>query len=55
LPLKALAWEDGKGKVWLSYNDPAWLVRRHKIGSAVESAVKAMSEMLEAMTRVATT
>src|SRR6266852_2309962 len=23
LPLKALAWEDSAGAVWLSYNDPA--------------------------------
>ncbi len=29
LPLKALAWEDADGKVWLSYNEPAWLARRH--------------------------
>ncbi|HTP50893.1 MAG TPA: DUF302 domain-containing protein [Anaeromyxobacteraceae bacterium] len=29
LPLKALAWEDGDGKVWLSYNDPEYVVARH--------------------------
>jgi uncharacterized protein (DUF302 family) len=29
LPLKALAWEDADGKVWLSYNAPEWLARRH--------------------------
>jgi uncharacterized protein (DUF302 family) len=29
LPLKVLAWEDASGKVWLSYNDPAWLAARH--------------------------
>jgi uncharacterized protein (DUF302 family) len=29
LPLKALAWEDKEGKVWLSYNDPAYLQQRH--------------------------
>jgi uncharacterized protein (DUF302 family) len=28
LPLKALAWQDGQGQVWLSYNDPAYLARR---------------------------
>lgn len=32
LPLKALAWEDASGKVWLSYNDPAFLKQRHAIG-----------------------
>ena len=29
LPLKALAWEDEKGQVWLGYNDPAYLAQRH--------------------------
>jgi uncharacterized protein (DUF302 family) len=29
LPLKGLAFEDGAGQVWLSYNDPAWLAARH--------------------------
>ena len=29
LPLKALAWRDDKGKVWVSYNDPAYLKTRY--------------------------
>jgi len=29
LPLKALAWQDGDGKVWLSYNDPEYLKKRY--------------------------
>ena len=29
LPLKALFWQDAEGKVWLSYNDPAYLQQRH--------------------------
>lgn len=29
LPLKALAWEDASGQVWLGYNDPQYLVTRH--------------------------
>jgi uncharacterized protein (DUF302 family) len=29
LPLKILVWEDGDGKVWMSYNDPAYLQTRH--------------------------
>jgi uncharacterized protein (DUF302 family) len=29
LPLKVLAWEDEKGKVWLSYNSPEYLRKRH--------------------------
>lgn len=31
LPLKALVWEDATGRVWLSYNDPAFLARRHGV------------------------
>jgi len=31
LPLKVLVWEDEKGVVTLSYNDPAWLKHRHGI------------------------
>ena len=29
LPLKALVWEDEAGQVWLGYNDPSFLARRH--------------------------
>ena len=31
LPLKALAWQDAEGKVWLSYNDPQYIKARHSI------------------------
>jgi uncharacterized protein (DUF302 family) len=31
LPLKALVWQDKDGKVWLSYNSPAYLEQRHNI------------------------
>ena len=31
LPLKILVWEDDQGKVWVSYNDPAYLQRRHGV------------------------
>ncbi|MGB6686370.1 MAG: DUF302 domain-containing protein [Terracidiphilus sp.] len=29
LPLKALVWEDNDGRVWLSYNSPEHLEKRH--------------------------
>ena len=29
LPLKILVWEDGEGKVWLSYNSPEYLKQRY--------------------------
>jgi len=31
LPLKVLVWEDVDGKVWISYNSPAYLQARHSI------------------------
>ena len=31
LPLKILIREDGKGKVWVSYNSPAYLQERHRV------------------------
>ena len=31
LPLKILVWEDAGGKVWASYNSPAYLQQRHGI------------------------
>src|SRR5437763_8445517 len=29
LPLKMLVWEDCAGKIWVSYNSPAYLQERH--------------------------
>src|SRR5262245_15054563 len=31
LPLKILVWEDGQGKVWISYNSPEYLKERHRL------------------------
>jgi uncharacterized protein (DUF302 family) len=31
LPLKLLVWEDGKGRVWVSYNSPDYLLKRHNL------------------------
>ncbi len=32
LPQKALVWEDEKGHVWITYNDPRYLSYRHGTG-----------------------
>lgn len=51
LPLKALVWEDNAGKVWVSYNSPSYLQKRHGIpddllknlagaGALIEKAVQ---------------
>jgi uncharacterized protein (DUF302 family) len=47
LPLKALAWEDAQGKVWLSYNDAHWLAERHGLGDASRDAVAAIATGME--------
>ena len=52
LPLKALAWEDETGQVWIAYNDPAWLAARHDVKDRAE-LVKAMTTALEALTDAA--
>jgi uncharacterized protein (DUF302 family) len=31
LPLKILVWQDAQGKVWLSYNSPEYLMKRHDL------------------------
>jgi uncharacterized protein (DUF302 family) len=53
LPLKALAWEDAEGKVWVTSNDPAWLARRHGLGADVSANVEALRAGLAAVTKAA--
>jgi uncharacterized protein (DUF302 family) len=31
LPLKILVWEDVQGKVWITYNSPSYLQKRHNL------------------------
>lgn len=47
LPLKALAWEDVSGKVWLTYNDVDWIVQRHNLTKESDSVVKAIKDGME--------
>jgi uncharacterized protein (DUF302 family) len=54
LPLKALAWEDADGKVWLTGNDAAWIARRHGLGAASAEAVKAMAAGIAGAMKAAT-
>jgi uncharacterized protein (DUF302 family) len=42
LPFKTLVWEDEKGQTWITYNDPAWLAKRHRLGSASQATVLAI-------------
>ena len=46
LPLKILVWQDAQGKVWLSYNIPEYLMKRHGLPEnllPVLAAVKALA------------
>jgi uncharacterized protein (DUF302 family) len=54
LPLKALVWQDASGETWLSYNDPAWIAKRHGVGKAVAATVSAMTELLNGTVKAAT-
>lgn len=54
LPQKALVWQDADGKVWLSFNDPAWLATRHRIGDAGAETVAALENSLAVLARAAT-
>lgn len=53
LPLKALAWEDKDGNVFLSYNDPAYIAKRHHINDRTKT-LKKMSGALNKLSNVAT-
>jgi len=53
LPVKALAWEDADGRVWLSYNDAAWIAQRHALGAESREAVETMAAGLAALTKAA--
>ncbi len=47
LPLKALAWEDADGKVWLSYNSPDYLKHRHQIPDDLIKNIAGVGAILE--------
>lgn len=54
LPLKALAWQDAAGQVWLGYNDPQYLAERHgarDCGPMVQNLRKALAGLAQEATR----
>ena len=42
LPLKALVWQDESGQTFISYDDPAWLVRRFSLPEAAKPIAEKM-------------
>jgi uncharacterized protein (DUF302 family) len=53
LPLRALAWQDADGKVWLGYNSAAWIAKRHQLGTKSAAAVAALDKALAALAATA--
>jgi uncharacterized protein (DUF302 family) len=53
LPLKVQGWEDAEGKVWLTYNDPSWLARRHRLGPDTDASVNALATALANLAKAA--
>ena len=54
LPQKALIWQDDKGLVWLTYNDPEYLSVRHGLKGCSE-VIKKVQKALSNFARAATT
>ena len=49
LPLKALAWQDEAGQVWLSMPDPAALKARYGLPAACDAPVAAMQAFVRGL------
>jgi uncharacterized protein (DUF302 family) len=47
LPLKALAWQDSDGKVWLSYNDPEYLKKRYGLADEQIKTIAGTGSLIE--------
>jgi len=52
LPQKALAYKDETGQVWLAYNDPAYMAKRHGI-KGCKQALEKVSNALAKFTKLA--
>jgi uncharacterized protein (DUF302 family) len=47
LPLKALAWQDEQGQVWLSYNTPEYLQERHGFPAELMKNIAGVSALIQ--------
>jgi uncharacterized protein (DUF302 family) len=47
LPLKALAWQDTDGKVWLSFNDPHYLQSRYGLSDEVLNPITGLETLIQ--------
>jgi len=54
LPLRALAWQDAAGRVWLAMNDPLVLKRRYDLPAACDAPLAAMAATVRRLLDAAT-
>jgi uncharacterized protein (DUF302 family) len=54
LPLKALAWEDEKGQVWLSYYSGSMIAAQHGLSATSKVAVEAIDKGMSLLCGMAT-
>ncbi len=54
LPQKALIWEDEDGQVWLGYNSPQYISRRHKLKGCADEPLARISNALKMLAEKAT-
>ena len=47
LPLKALAWQDAAGKVWLSINDPHYLQNRYDLSDDLLKPIAGVEVLIQ--------
>ncbi|NET30769.1 MAG: DUF302 domain-containing protein [Cyanothece sp. SIO1E1] len=52
LPQKMLIWEDETGQVWVSYNDPDYLMTRHRL-TGCEPVIARVKDVLGTLAKVA--
>jgi uncharacterized protein (DUF302 family) len=48
LPLKALAYQDADGKTWIVLNDPAYVISRHSVDSALVANIQGAVALVHA-------
>ena len=48
LPLKALAWQDSAGQIWLGYTDPRYFARRYGLGDSQVAPLAVVADLVDA-------
>jgi uncharacterized protein (DUF302 family) len=48
LPLKVLVWQDAEEKVWVSYNTPDYLIKRHDLSLELSKNIAGVEGLIKA-------